>query len=241
MIEINLIPDVKQDLIKAKRIRSMVVSGAIIVGIVSVGIVVLLAVYSFGIQKLRSTLADSAIDKNSSELKKVPDLAKMLTIQSQLTHITELHDQKNINSRVFGLLTAINPAKPNQVVFSQVKVDSENGTINIDGQASNGFVAADVLKKTIQGTTLSYKNGGESKTEPLTDNVSISNLSYGEDSSGAKVLRFTMDFTYNKALFATSSEDAIITRPDRQNATDSFKYLPGSLFDNRASDLGGAN
>jgi hypothetical protein len=240
VIEINLIPDVKQEYIRAKRVRTLVVSGAIIVGIASVGIVVLMAVYLFGIQALRSTLADNAITEKSNKLKEVPDLANMLTVQNQLAHVTTLHDEKNIDSRLFELLTVINPAKPNQVVYSSVRVDSENKLIHIDGQAANGFVAADVFKKTILATTFSFGQDNETKTEPVTQNVSISNMSYGEDSTGAKVLRFSIDFEYNEALFARNSKDAIIDRPDRQNATDSFKHLPESLFGSRAADIQGA-
>ncbi len=241
MIEVNLVPDIKQDLIKAKHIRNLVVSGAIIVGLVSVGLVILLAVYLYGIQALRSTLADSAITDKSAKLKEVPDLANMLTVQSQLSNINKLHDEKNIDSRLFEILTIINPGKPNQVKFSLVRVDSENHLIHIDGQATNGFVAADVLKKTIQGTSFSYVSDGKTKKEPLTDNIALSNLSYGEDASGAKVLRFSIDFEYSDNLFARSSEEAIITRPDRQDATDSFKHVPESLFGTRAADVGGAN
>jgi hypothetical protein len=240
MIEINLIPDVKQELIKAKRVRAMVVSSAIIVGIISVGIVVVLAVYLFGVQTLRSAIADNQIKDNTAKLQKVPDLANMLTIQSQLTHITERHDEKNIDSRLFEVLTAINPAKPNQVTFSQVKVDSTSNMIHIDGQAANGFVAADVLKKTIRATSFSYKDSdNKTKTLPLTTDVSTSNLVYGEDSNGTKVLRFAIDFTYDGALFARSSSGLVVSGPDRQNATDSFTHLPESIFGTRATDLGG--
>lgn len=47
MIEINLIPDVKQELLKAQRTRSMVVSIAIISSIAAASVVVLLLVYIF--------------------------------------------------------------------------------------------------------------------------------------------------------------------------------------------------
>lgn len=238
MIEINLIPDVKQELIKAKRVRNMVVSGAVLTGVVSVGIVVLLAVYLFGIQALRSTITDGDITKKSEQLKNVPDIENMLTIQSQLANVTDLHNKKNIDSRLFELLTAINPSNPNSVTFSLVKIDAETKTVHIEGQAANGFQAADVLKKTIEATKFTYTVESDVKTEPLTDNVSISNLSYGEDSSGAKVLRFSIDFVYSDALLARDSTKLSIVRPERQNATDSFKYLPESLFGARASDLG---
>lgn len=238
MIEINLIPDVKRELIKAKRTRTIVVSGAIVVGIVSVGIVVLLCIYLFGVQTLRHKLADDAITENYNKLKDVPDLANMLTIQNQLASINEHHSEKNIDSRLFDLLVAINPVQPNQVTFSQVKIDSENGTIYIDAQAANGYVAADTLIKTIQATSLSYtgENGATDKID-LAKSVAISNQSYGEDTTGAKVLRFSISFEYAPELFANTVKNVVIIRPNRQNATDSLKYLPGSLFSSRAGDL----
>lgn len=237
MIEINLVPDIKQELIRANRVRTVVVSFAVLVGIIAVGIVVLMAVYLFLGQALRSNLADKAITDKSKQLSDVSDLAKTLTIQHQLSKLTELHDQKNITSRFFDLLVAINPPAPNQVSFSLARVDSDQQTIRLEGQAVNGYIAADVLKKTIEGTTLSYRDAtNHTQSVPLTDKVSTSELSYGEDSTGKKVLRFTLTFIYDSAFFARSSTDAVIVRPDRQNVTDSFLHLPESLFSDRASD-----
>lgn len=54
----------------------------------------------------------------------------------------------NIDSRFFELLTVINPAAPNQVTFTLARTDSNTKTIRLEGQAANGYVAADVLKKT---------------------------------------------------------------------------------------------
>ena len=242
MIEINLVPDVKQELIRAKRVQALVISGAIMVGLVAIGIVILLALYLFGVQTVRSNLADSAINDKSKQLSNVSDLANTLTIQQQLTQLTQLHNQKNIDSRFFDLLAAINPEVPNNVTFSTTHIESDTKTIRLEGQAENGYTAADVLKKTILGTTLSYKDGGEAKSVPLTNEVSTSDLSYGEDSSGKKVLRFTLSFIYADQFFERTSQDATILRPDRQNATDSFLRLPESLFSDRASaTTGGSN
>lgn len=241
MIEINLVPDVKQELIKARRIRTIVVSSAIIVGVVSIAVVALLAMYLFGVQSLRSSEADRIITEKSKQLSSIEDLSNALTIQHQLTKISQLHDQKNIDSRLFELLVALNPVEPNQVNFSLAKVDAEEKTINLEGQAQNGFTAADAIKKTILGTSLSYKDGDATKTVPLTKSVTMSDLSYGESVTGEKVLRFTLSFEYNEAFFARTSENAVILRPDKQNATDSFRRLPDSLFVDRASDTGGNN
>jgi len=241
VIEINLIPDVKQEYLKAKQARMMVISGAIIVSIVSVAIVILLAVYLFGIQALFSLKADEDIKTNQKSLMATADLTNMLTLQSQLTNISSLHDKENMSSRMFDVLTAILPVQPNQVTFSTVKYDAETKSMHIDGQAVNGFVAVDVFKKTIEATTFSYQEDNKTITRPVANNVVLSNMSYGEDATGAKVLRFTVDFDYDPSLFASSSKSVVVIGPDKQNATDSYKYLPTSVFDSRATDVGGKN
>ena len=237
MIEINLVPDVKQEFIRAKRARTVVISTAALVGLGSVAIVIVLAVYAFLGQTVRSTWNDDQIKDKSAELAKVSDLGKTLTIQHQLSELTSLHDKTNVTSRFFEILAAINPAAPNQVTFSLARVDAEAGTVRLEGQAVNGFNAADTLKKTILNTSLSYRDDSkELKTVPITKSVTLSELSYGEDSTGRKVLRFTLTFTYDEALLSPLSKDAVIVRPDRQNVTDSFLRLPDSLFGDRVDE-----
>lgn len=240
MIEINLVPDVKQELIKAKQVRTLVVSGAIVVGIVAVGIVILLALYKFGVQEIRSSVAKSDIEKGLNELKETPDLANMLTIQNQLASVSELHDQKNISSRIFELLVAINPSAPNQVTFTSFKFDAQNTLIRMEAQTQGGYTSADVFKKMVQAVKFDYQPNLDSKAQelPIVSEVVLSNLSYGEDSVGVKVLRFSVDMKYSPELFAATSKNVRIVRPGYENVTDSFKYLPESLFGNRARDLG---
>lgn len=239
MIEINLVPDVKQELIRARRVRNLVVSGAIVVGLVSVGIVVLLAVYYFGVQTVRSGFLDNDIKSNAKKVQDIPDINNMLTIQSQLADIAALHDDKNISSRLFDLLAAINPGGANTVIFSLVQFNADNKSIHIDSQASNGFIAAEVFKKTIEATKFSYTLDGEKQSDSVAQDVTLSNQSYGEDATGAKVLRFSVDFTYNDNLFARSATSVTMVRPDKQDATDSYRRLPESLFGSRATDAAG--
>jgi hypothetical protein len=164
----------------------------------------------------------------------------MLTIQSQLANITNLHLESNVSSRLFQLLVAVNPVAPNQVTFSSVNFDSQTGVIHIEAQAPNGFVAADTFKKTVLAKTFTYQVDGEQNatTKPVATNIAILDSSYGEDASGAKVLRFSADLTYTPELFAASSKNVKIADLKSQDATDSHKYLPESLFSSRASNLG---
>ena len=242
MIEINLVPDVKQEFIRAKRVRTLIISGAVLVGIASVGVVVLLALYLFAVQNVRSAWVDEDITHKHSQLANVEDIENTLTVQNQLTKLDELHNDKNVVSRFFDLLIAVNPTKPNNVSFSQTSFDAESGTISLQGQASNGYAAADVLIKTILGTSISYKDKDkEVVTLPLTEQVTTSELSFGEDASGEKVLHFSLSFEYDPAFFARSSQDAVVIKPNRQNVTDSYVRLPDSLFVDSTLDLDGGD
>lgn len=237
MIEINLIPDVKQELLNAKRIRAYVVSGAIITGIAAVALVALMAIYLFTVQGLRGTLTDNAITEKGKELSGIQDLSNMLTIQNQLSALSEMHTTKNIDSRMFSLLTAINPPQPNEVRISSAKVEAETHTITIQGQAANGYEAAEALKKTILSTSITFNDDqNKASTIALTKDVSTSEMSYGEDATGKKVLRFTMSFVYAPEFFARASKEATISRPDTKNVTDSYLRIPQSLFGERAED-----
>lgn len=236
MIEINLVPDVKQELLNAQRVRTSVISLSIVVGLAAVGIVVVLAIWVFVVQATRGVLADNAIKDESSKLASVKDISNTLTIQNQLSKLSAMHDSKSIDSRVFDILTTINPPAPNTVAITNLTLDSDTKTITIEAQAA-GFPSLEVFKKTIEATKFQYTNDGETKSIPLASQVDDgSDRSYGEDASGAKVLRFTLSFVYPDELFSRLSGDAVIVAPTRSNVTDSFLGVPTSLFTAKASD-----
>jgi hypothetical protein len=241
MIEINLVPDVKQELIKAQRVRASVISIAIIVGIAAVGVVVVLAIWVFAIQAARGLISDNTIKSESEKLSKVEDISNTLTIQNQLSKLSSMHDNKNIDSRLFDILTTINPSEPNNVSITNVSLDSSTTTITLEAQAINGYPALDVFKKTINATKFEFSRDNERQSLKLASDMSDSERSYGENASGARVLRFTLRFTYPAELFSKSSQNATIVAPERTNATDSFLGVPQSLFTPKATDAEGDN
>jgi Tfp pilus assembly protein PilN len=242
MIEINLVPDIKQELLRAQRIRTRVIAGSILIGVVAIAIVTLLVIYVFTIQAIRSGLADASIKQGSDKLVAVTDLTKTLTIQNQLTKISALNSSKKIDSRIFDVLNAIIPPAPNAVQISNLGIDSSTGVITIDGQAANSYAAVEVFKKTIEGTTLKYTDeNNTSQSVALASNISTSNTSYGEDTTGARVLRFTLSFTYVPELFSPASKNIAILITINGNVTDSFLGVPKSIFVDRAADITGGN
>lgn len=242
MIEINLIPDVKRELIKAQRTRSVVITISIIVSIISIAAVAILAVYIFSVQLIRGNLLDSAIKDENAKLTKVEDLSKMLTIQNQLTKISELNNNKKITSRIFNMLDNINPPAPNDIAMTSISVDTSLQSVSIEGQAAVGYSALEIFKKTIAGAKVKYTDGeGKQQYADLASNISTKDVSYGEDSSGAKVLRFSVDFTYTPELFALISKDESVVITVNGNVTDSYQGVPRSIFTDRATDIVGGN
>jgi hypothetical protein len=241
MIEVNLLPDVKQEFIRAKRVRASVVSIAILISMAAVGIVVLLSLYVFGVQNFRNQQADTSITEQSKKLAAVEDINNTLTIQNQLSVVSKLHDEKYISSRFFSVLAAINPPAPNNVVVSKVVVDTENKTISIEGQAANGYPAFETFRKTIEATKLTYQNDENVSSAALASNIVEGERSYGNDENGQKVLRFSLTFNYTEELFNRSLQQAAVNGPSRSNATDSYEGVPKSLFGARARDNEGEN
>lgn len=239
MIEINLVPDVKQELIRAERVRAVVISIAMLVGIVAIGLVVLLSLWVFGVQTARGALTDNTIKNESAKLLAVEDLESSLTIQNQLEVLPSLHGDKYVDSRIFDTLTTIVPTPPNEVSVSKLTVNSIDKTIAIEAQATAGYYALEVFKKTIAATEFRFTTDEGEQARPLAQSIGDGDRSYGEDAEGRRVLRFSLVFEYPEELFAPYLRDARIVGPDTANVTDSFLGIPKSLFSPKANDAEG--
>jgi len=235
MIEINLVPDVKQELLRAERVRAVVISGAILAGIISLGIVALLAFYIYAVQAVRGGLADDSITKGSEQLAGVEDLSKVLTIQNQLSKISELNDAKKINSRIFDVLFAVTPPAPNEVQISNLTINADQSQISLEGQ-TRAFDALEIFKKTIDGAVITFRENDEDRQVKLATNISATDISYGEDTNGVKVLRFNLRFTYAEELFSPATPTSVIKLINEGNVTDSYLGIPKSVFAPRAAD-----
>lgn len=242
MIEINLIPDVKQELLKAQRLRATVVSVSIIVSIAAAALVTLLLVYVYVVQFGRNVYLDGQIEDKSSQLAKVEDLSRMVTIQNQLGKISSLNDQKSISSRLFDTLAAVIPPEPNSVQVSQIDINTDEKVIRLEGQ-TRGYDSMEVFKKTVSSAIIKTVNASDDNSDNSSDliylasDIDTADVSYGEDANGNKVLRFSMSFTYADELFASTVDSVSIKLSINGNVTDSYLGLPKSVFTERAKDI----
>ena len=124
------------------------------------------------------------------------------------------------------------------MTISNLRLNPEDKTISIEGSAANGYVALEVFKKTIINTKVQSKTDGEDVKVPLASGIVAGDTSFGENSDGQKVLRFSFKFTYPDELFMVSdSAVSVITPQGEIDVTDSKLGVPGSLFEAKASDI----
>ena len=231
MIEINLLPNVKRELLKTRAMRNRVISISFLVGGASIAAVVVLALI-LGSQIAAEAIQNGVIKDRNDKLMAVEDLNKVVTIQHQLTKINEQHSRKKLNSRIFDVVTAVNPVAPNNVSFSDIKVNPESKTITLEGSAVNGYSALETLKKTILNTKVQTTDGDKSSEVSLTKEIKDGDTSFGENSEGKKVLQFSFSFEYAEELLAPANNGtvSVLTPTGKVDVTDSRQGIPDSLF-----------
>lgn len=257
MIQINLVPDVKLELIKAQRHRNTVVSISIIAMVAAVIVVVLLGAV-IGAQTIARNVATKNIKSADEQLRNMEDIEKTVTIKNQLASIQSTHDQKSMNSRVFDLLAeASAKGSDNSVSLTSFSVDKETKTISLLAQTdTRGFEAAEVFRKNIDGMQVYFVDRGEKvadtipnefsenpltrhkdeQSEAIASDVVLSDLSYSQvDGQSQRTVNFRLSFTYNELLFDSTKDILRIRGLERGNVTDSYQRLPESLFNSASS------
>ena len=176
MYEINLVPDVKNEMLKKQRLSNLVLFIASIVVAVSFGIVLILGSIVGG-QNLVMSVQDTEIacrsDGQTSDGKscntseygtgvlKVANLNDYLTLQDQMGKISDINNNKRLLSRVFGVLDVLLPTGDEVVEISELTLDLQKATMSFDAQGNSAdnidYKALEVFMK---GSELSYYDYG---------------------------------------------------------------------------------
>lgn len=155
--EINLVPDVKNEMIRALKFRNLIFFIAIVIGI---GCAVSIAVFGsiVGGQQIAINNKDTSVKLMASTLENYKnDLDDYLTIRDQLKNITDTTNQKKVLSRTFDILATLLPTGADTITISELNVNlTEEPTFSFDAQANAGrdpFIDYNVLdsfKKSMQ-------------------------------------------------------------------------------------------
>jgi hypothetical protein len=214
MIQINLLPDVKKEHLKAVRQKRTIISAAFIISGVFLGIVVLLAVAVFGIQKQTIASLSGDIDQDVATLKSTPDLDKILTIQNQLTALPGLHDSRPAATNLFDYLSIITPQEVKLASTKVSFVSGETANMEISG-STDTFKDANRFVDIIKNATYEYQDPatGEKKTGPAFSNVVLKTISKSDSQNSASQTSFTVVFAYDPEIFNIKNQDIKLTVP----------------------------
>lgn len=181
-VSLNLLPDVKKQLLKARRQRALVVSTSMVLVVVSV--IILVALFgTLEATKIKASNSRGRIDDYKSQLeqaKKSKELNKYLTIQNQLAQLDSIKDKKMVFSRLVNYLKAVNPSSPNNVELATVSlggsddtadsstataIDMSAGvTVSLEGSAKD-LKAVNTYKDTLDNAILSYQDSKDSSDD----------------------------------------------------------------------------
>jgi len=218
MIQFNLLPDIKQQYLKAQRQKHLVmfISTVAIIAAVAIFVVLLLVVQVW--QKKSISDLNTDIKRYSKELTNTSDLNKILTVQNQLKSLTALHDKKAVATRTFSYITQVTPQ---QASISKLNLDFALNTISISGSANsletvNTYV--DTLKFTKYNTTGDSSTSGNAFT-----NVVLS--TFGRTSNGAT---YTVTASFNPIIF--SENQSVSLNVPQTTTTRSVTEQPTDLF-----------
>lgn len=135
MFEVNLVPELKNDAIKALKTRNLILFVCIVASILSVAVVLLLLAIKGG-QDIAMASQDSKTETLSAKLNEFSDLSELLTIQDQLANLSAINDNKMAVSRIFGLLVIMQDSGQDEITFSSIDFTAETLTVSIEGQAN---------------------------------------------------------------------------------------------------------
>lgn len=201
MISLNLLPDVKKDLLRVRRERNLVVSISVVVVGASIGVLLLLS-GTLGVLIGAKALMENGIKNDEQTIKqaqKKKQLDKYITVQNQLKQIGKLKSDQQVYSRLMDYLTQLNPAAPNNVQISSAKIEAPAGS---SGDTSSSSSSSDGITMTIEGKTTNF-----SALDVYKNTLSKAQLSYEveeEDTSSDSESSANSDGTYSKETSSDS-------------------------------------
>ena len=135
--EVNLVPDVKLEMIKLQKLRNFVFFVCIVVSIASVSALAVFGAIK-GTQDLLISGQEAHIKNLSDKVTSYKELPDFLTIQDQLKKLTEINKNRPVLSRVFPILKNLFPTGADTITMSELNVNLETSTLNFDAQANAG-------------------------------------------------------------------------------------------------------
>ena len=157
MFEINLVPDVKAEMIKAQKKRNVVFFASAVVSVIAAGLVILLMGVKFG-QDIKQKDQDDRLKLMSETIDKYDGLGELLTVQKQLSDLKTISENKKLLSRVFTVLySLLEQENDDEVRISSLDVNMLESDLSFDGQADAGPSTDGIDYRVLESFTKSIK------------------------------------------------------------------------------------
>jgi Tfp pilus assembly protein PilN len=231
MIQLNLLPDVKKEFLKAQSSRNRVTFFAIVAVVGAAGLTVAMAAFVYGVQNAQLYFLNQSIVNRTAELQNIPDIDKYLTVQNQLEKLSELHANKNMYSRMLDFVKVLNPTAPHRVQLGSLEINDEQKKITFSG-TTDTFESFNTFKDTLENAELTYKDGlnpeGEALKEPLFSNISVENSGLARVGNKQRV-SFVVNVTFSENTFLNRYTGVSVKVPEIET-TGSARQAPQPLF-----------
>lgn len=227
-IEFNLLPDVKMAYVKAAKVKKLVVSISMLVTAVCFGLLVIMLFLADVVQKSQLKSADKAIASATTQLKAIPNVDRIVTVQNQLEQLTTLHSGKHLSSRLFAYLPELTPIKAG---ISKIKLDFAANTMEISGTADTQQTVNQFID-TLKFTTYKIGDTDSTKAFPSVQETSFTFNSSGQSSGGNSGVDYSITSTFDPALFtvSTTGQNPILEVPSKTTTRSTLDDPANPLF-----------
>lgn len=228
MVQFNLLPDVKLQYIKAERTKRTVVSLCVIIAGAAVGLFILFFTAVNVVQKQHMGNLNEDIDNYVKQLEEKPELSKILTIQNQLSSLSQLHSQKPVVSRTFTYIQQVTPQKAS---MESLTINFAEHTMMIEGSADS-LATVNTFTDTLKFTTFNAETAGEQKSniaafaEVVLSDFSIASVTAGDVNKAAN---YSITLKYDPLIFNDASKVTLVvpskvtTRSETEKPADIFQ------------------
>lgn len=218
MIQFNLLPDVKLEYIKARKMKRTLIGLSIIVaGVMFIGAVLLYIGVNVA-QKRHLNDLNKDIVSITRAVQATPDLDRIITVQNQLNSLPGLYDKRPAAKRLFNYLGQVTPSN---VTISSVSIDFASSTMTLNG-ASKSFLGINTYVDTLKFTKFSLPDNGGINGAAFSKVILTS---FGTSDAGSS---YSISLSYDPALF-NNLKDVTLTVP-QTITTRSESSQNGALF-----------
>jgi len=218
MIQFNLLPDIKQQFIRTRNLKRLIILISFSVSGLALAVFIFFIVFVGIIQKKNISDLNSTIQTDASQLQS-PDLNKVLTIQNQLNSISTLENNEPVAARLFIFLPEL---VPSDVFLTQLGADFSANTVTFTGTAPSLF-DVNVFIDTLKFAT--YQLDGKTISNPP---LAFSNVILGSFTRNPGGATFTVTSGYNPTIFSELHSVNLVVKPE--TTTRSILDLPTDLF-----------